>query len=483
MKALFSGTILFCKFWGFQSPPNYQQTVLPGNIPGISGSTIGGMNVGINNYISEEKIKAAVKAVQHMTSIEVQRKKLIEDKDLSFIISLYDDEEICQIVDCEIMKNLQFIPRPSSLTNNYDDYSFRFRNYIYEFLYEGKDASYTLKKIDDIVKIYNISFNLLDSKEGFIILILTMILTVIIITSLAFLFIEKYKRYFNFFKIDCWMIIIMGFIINLSNIFTYYGKVIVLKCQLRIILNNFGFSFITIPILYKLIANFYVKYKVFVWIEINKYKFFLIFSLFDFLTSALTFIPTHDIKTINIKDGNNFQLCSINPFGKMLLLFICIEKIFIILMIFLMIFLEWNIVKMKRDIKIITSAFNINYLTVIMLIILKFININNYKIYFIMYSTIVLIFVFSFYFFIYGMRIIHLFFKKDNGSKKNHNITSISKNNESVNYETSNKTRSINHKFLQYHYFTGEEDIYRETVNPSSNTMPSFALSNADTPI
>jgi len=44
--------ILFIKLWGILSAPeNFVQTILPGNIEGISGSSVGGSNLGKYIYI------------------------------------------------------------------------------------------------------------------------------------------------------------------------------------------------------------------------------------------------------------------------------------------------------------------------------------------------------------------------------------------------------------------------------------------------
>ena len=126
------------------------------------------------------------------------------------------------------------------------------------------------------------------------------------------------------------------------------------------------------------------------WTEKKKYKFFLIFTLFDIIMSGLTFIRIYDIKTTEINESKNFQLCNIN--------------------IYLLIFLEWNVVRFSKGIKTIISSIYINCLVTIILIIFNTLEINNYKTRFIINTTIILLSVFSYYFFIYGIRI--LFIKK-----------------------------------------------------------------------
>ncbi|OUM60612.1 hypothetical protein PIROE2DRAFT_63037 [Piromyces sp. E2] len=105
---------------------------MPGGTEGISGSCLGGFNVGIQNNLNESKLKAALKAVEYMTSEEVQKEIVSEYNILSGIASVYDDEKVCSKVDCEIYKNLQPIARPTLDTDNYDEYSVEIRQYAYD---------------------------------------------------------------------------------------------------------------------------------------------------------------------------------------------------------------------------------------------------------------------------------------------------------------------------------------------------------------
>jgi len=422
--------------------------------------------LGINKNISEERKKASAIAIQYITSQECQRKYVIENFQPTLLMTLYDDEEVCKRVNCELLKKMQFISRPSSIYKDYDEYSSRFRNYIYDFFLEGKDAAYTLEKIDDIVKIYNMSYDSSSSKEGFIMMIITIVLFVIMTLSLVFLFIKKFKSSFEFFSIELWIIIFIGFYLNLSSIFTHYGNVTTTKCQIQVILNNFGFTFLFVPILYRLFTNFHDKNKFIMWIEKRKHLFILIFIFFDILMSGLTFNPMYDIKTIEINEGKNFQICSIRNYGKVIMSIIFSEKIIIIFMILLLIFLEWNVVRFSRDIKAITSLIYINCLIAIILVIFNGLDIKNYKTQFMLNTTVILLSVFSSYFFLYVIRII-LMKKKDEPKLKLLKPVIVSSSNATENgtvsckskYEKSiDKSGYLFGKILKHHYYTGEED-------------------------
>ncbi len=74
--SLFNEKILFAKFWnlGDAMDSSYFKAPLPGNHEGISASTFTGQYLGINKYISEEKVDAAAIALQFLASKESQKK-------------------------------------------------------------------------------------------------------------------------------------------------------------------------------------------------------------------------------------------------------------------------------------------------------------------------------------------------------------------------------------------------------------------------
>ncbi|ORX60797.1 periplasmic binding protein-like II [Piromyces finnis] len=484
LGAIYSGNALFLKYWYIGTVhSSFKRSIIPGRNKGVSASTVGGTNIGINGYISEEKKKAALEALEYMTSLEGQRKYMHESTEFSALTELYDDEIVCKKYDCNILKKIQLIPRPSSVAKNYDEYSTQIRNYLYDFLYNGADASKTLEAMNDIVKIYNISIYPSESKEGFTILLVTIGAIVLILLSSVFFFIKKFKSHFSFFSIDSWVIFFLSFIVIISSIFTEYGEVTENKCQIRMILNTFGCSFLYIPILYKLITTFPEKNRFFNWIENSKFSFYLIFTLIDIFLCGLTFISTHNIIDINVKEGKKYRLCEANSFGTVLLSLIFAEKIIIGILIAFMLFLEWNIIKINREIKLITCTFYVNILSGIVLIIMKYMDLNNYKAHFLIYTIINLVYVLSCYFFMYGVRIFDVIIKKKEPKLKfikqagtvNSTLTERSKNSSTINYDTNSKFGSMTLKVLQYHYFTGEE-----TKTTDDFSVPSMSFTNGE---
>ncbi|OUM62603.1 hypothetical protein PIROE2DRAFT_11088, partial [Piromyces sp. E2] len=196
IKRLLQGKDLFLKFWIIPNVhSSYQRILLLGGKEGVSGSAIGGFNVAINHYISDSRKILSIKALKFMTSMEIQKKLLIETNTLSAIDSLYEDREVCSAVNCSLVKNIQ------SFYHNYDEYyDNKFKKYIQEFIYGNKTANETLEQIRNINKIYYISISPNISMLGFVVFMTIVVLSLLMLFSLSFLFIEKFKLYFEFLK-------------------------------------------------------------------------------------------------------------------------------------------------------------------------------------------------------------------------------------------------------------------------------------------
>ncbi|OUM66671.1 hypothetical protein PIROE2DRAFT_6093, partial [Piromyces sp. E2] len=242
----------------------WKKTVLVGNNEGVSGSSVGLFNIGINKHISERRKKIAADIIKFATSKEIQKKYvLMKHKIFSGINSLYDDEEVCKIFDCQIAKNIQPIGRPSSISDNYNKYSLKFRNYLEKFLYGSEDTSITLQKFIDITKVYTISRNPNESLEE-------------------------------------------------------YEVVTSLKCELRLICLSLGYTLIYTPILYQLIKNLPISHKFILWSKNNKLLFFIISIMYDvFLNISFTLYTPFNPELMIINDGKNFYTCKLqNNHGK-----------------------------------------------------------------------------------------------------------------------------------------------------------------------
>ncbi|OUM66375.1 hypothetical protein PIROE2DRAFT_20175 [Piromyces sp. E2] len=159
-----TGQALFNKFIYLRKEvvnPDYKITIMPGYKKGISGSTVGGYNIGINKYLDSNKKDAAVKVVTFMTSKEAQRDIVVNNfKILSGISSLYEEgEEICNENKdlCEYYKKIQPVNRPISKVEDYTRYSEKLRSIVYKYLYGNEQPEIVLKELDDVTRFYYLS--------------------------------------------------------------------------------------------------------------------------------------------------------------------------------------------------------------------------------------------------------------------------------------------------------------------------------------
>ncbi|OUM68258.1 hypothetical protein PIROE2DRAFT_4141, partial [Piromyces sp. E2] len=253
-----TGNFLFQKFW-YVPWLKYNFTILPGYKKGISGSALGGYNIGINKNINTSRKKAAAVVLDFIISVQMQKNLIGKYKFLTAISSLYDDEDVCNNIDCNSLKKIQFIVRPTSNSSDYSDYSKRFRNAAYKYVFDNKNLYEVIDEMEHLTKPYIINLNPKKNIIGFINSILIFICSIIMIYSLKYLFIDKYRSNFEFLPKDFWIIFVLGAFIIMNTFFVDIGKITVTKCKLKIILLNLGFDLNLVPILYKLLINFPIE--------------------------------------------------------------------------------------------------------------------------------------------------------------------------------------------------------------------------------
>jgi len=284
-----------------------------------------------------------------------------------------------------------------------------------------------------------------DTYIGFIYTIMIIGFIIFMLFSLIFLFIEKFKYYYTFLPEDFWILTIIGIIIILSTIYIETGKRNLKKCYLNLIFLFHGFSLTKIPIFYKLICNFPEENKIREWISEHKYIFLFIFIFIDITLLILLIIPSYKIKKIEISDGENFEICNIeNKISISIIAINLLIKILILLAILILIYIEWNREDSYYDIRFIVSAIYTDFLIIIISFIIFFLNIENYKISYILYSSLCLLYSLCNYICIYGIRIMLAIMKKDNDRSlfikkvNQYFINSSIKNSKTYNTESDN---------------------------------------------
>jgi len=472
---LFGGEIdyLFIRYFYVPHDPSFKATALPGRREGVSGSYVKSTNLSISKYISDERIEAALEFLKFIALKETQVTYNIKNSFYSAMTELYDEEDICNIIECNVIKDAYPFSMKDNDVNLFgsDSYNKKYSNYFFDFLYKDQPLNEVIKKIDDIIKIYKFLLTTEDSNAGLIIFIVFLVLATCIVLSLPFVFIKKFERKFKFLSKDLWIITTLGSLILMCSLLTLYGDVNNTKCHLKIVLINVGFVLSVCPSLHRLITNFPEKNKISSWFEKNKYISILIIMIFTATLNGIFVISSYSIQDLKTSNGLNFNKCYMkNMFGNIMYYFIQIYDIFMILISLFLIFLEWSLQETSLDVRYLATAFFMDILSIILLIIIDKIQLD-YIIYNVLLAVIIMFFSLSNHLFVYFIRIISIsgndndsrkiLGKVDNSSSKK--VSFSATNNSSRIAETittnssttaSNKSSSINgitKKIMDYH--------------------------------
>jgi len=408
---IFDGKALFVKFYyipGFMyegSP--YVISTMPGIKKGISGAIQVGYNFGIIGNIDKKKLQPAIEAIKFMTSRDIQKELALKELIVSGITSLYEEDDVCSnIKSCDFYKNAQMIMKPDNVFRA-DDFNEKYTSYFYDFLYRDAPASVVLKKMEDLTKVYDFSLNTKDSSMGLIIFNVYLCLLIIILASIVLIFIKKFKNDYQFLTKPFWIILVIGIIMILSTGFTKLGKVKAYKCHLNILLLSLGFTFIYAPILYKLIITFpddVNKYSV--WVNNNKYLFFSILVAIDIFLNGLIIIKPYNVKINFIDEGENYKECDKSHVLTKLIIYILFGyKVLSSLAMLLLCFIEWNIIKIRIDIRLIVTSLYLNIMTLLILFLFNSFKINNYLLYSMIQEALIFIISLSNFIILYVIRI------------------------------------------------------------------------------
>ncbi|ORX46944.1 periplasmic binding protein-like II [Piromyces finnis] len=480
IEKLMSGRSIFLKYWNTMETKKYKQYRLPGGKPGISGSCVGGSNIGINLFSSDERKIGAALFIEFLTSKETQKELIISYGMSSGIMDLYNDKEVCEATNCELVKSIQYTNRPNK---DYDAYAAFFRMHAFEYLYGNKTASQVLHEINDYSKIYKISLDE-DDNSSLALLFIGILsgLMMIFSSSLVLLYIKKFKNYYNFLSKDFWFISILGLCLILGAGFLEYGDISKFKCQFKWIMVTFGITLNLIPILHKLLVCFPEENKYSTWIKNNRYIFLFTFILIELILDGLSFIKPYEVNFVfNINNGDvNFEICSLNEtFGKFVHILFILYKVLIFLVFLLLIFIEWSIKKIHYEIRTLCGVIYLDLLDTVFLIITESLNIKNYTVSFLLNEIIYITFSLSNYGLIYGYRLFLYYTQKNNeedliNSLKMFNDSSVSNRNSTMQLDDSkSKKSSISHftkKIIEYHKTTNINE-YIQTISTIDSSV------------
>jgi len=417
-ERLMNGNAIFINYWYIMEPLlsrlPYNISVLPGLKEGISGSMIKGINIGIKKNISKEKLDASLQIYKYIVSKESQKKTFELGTSLTGITELLEDEELCKKAPCDLIKSTQFTGEPKYITDGPDDYSRKFKNSIYQFLYENKSIENTLKQINDITKSYTISLSTEYSSIGLIAFIVLSAITVLMLASLSFIYSKSISRFYYFLPNKFWILTVFGSIIFLWVPITNYGPFKPVKCFLRILLMSIGFTLSVCPTFYKLIFQFPEENNITLWVVKNKYTFMLLNILIDLIFCSTSLLSSYNSKIVMNEEGERFEKCQYGSLISIILLFV--YKFLIVIVMLFLIFVEWNNPDTLYDVKFTICALYIDILTAISIIIFNILELKNYETFFEVNLINSLLFSVSNYLLLYGSRLILKFIISDEPS-------------------------------------------------------------------
>jgi len=403
---------LFLRYYYFGHVPLYKASALPGRKEGVSGTYVKTTNLSINKYIEEPRIKAAIEFLKFASLKETQKKYIINNFMYSAMTELYDDEEVCSVLECDVVKDAY----PLSMKNNdvdfygNDNYSKKYEKLLLKYLYKDEPMSEILKTIEDITKIYKFSLKTDDSNAGLIMFIIFIICFALIILSIIFIFIKKFEKKYIFLSKELWIITTLGSLILMSSIVTLYEDVSNTKCHLRIALINVGFVLSVCPSLCKLITNFPARNKISLWFENNKYLFIIIIMIFTLSLNGILAISSYQALDLKTADERNFRKCYMDSmFGNIMYYVVQSYDILVIVILLLLIYMEWNLKKTSLDVNLLATALFMDTLSIILLNVQNNITFKDDVVYNVSLASIILFFSISNHIFIYIIRILPIF--------------------------------------------------------------------------
>ncbi|ORX82029.1 periplasmic binding protein-like II [Anaeromyces robustus] len=476
-ELFYNGKAIFLKLYYMEHIPIYTSSAIPGWNDKVSGDIAGGTNIGICSYINEIQRNSSLIALKFMTSKKIQTEYIAKRNLISGISSIYLDEDLCKQINCDIVRySTPFSGIPYTLTEySTEKYLAKFRKYVLNYLYNEEDVSTTIKKLDDLSKIYYYTLSTKYCNSGLTMFCVFVLFTSIMIFSLIFLFIKKYESHFQFLPKDFFIISVIGSFIIMCSVLTLYGKPTIIKCHLTVACLTFGFALSVVPPLYKFSINFPKKNKISNWIENHRYIFLSMFLPIYILINALLTVEPFTLFTTVINEGENYQKCiGYTQFIMTLLMLIPVVDSIILIILSILIFIEWSIKETHSDTRWIFALVLMDFLDLAIFFSINYIEIKNYVAYYNIMICIYFSLSMSNYIFVYGIRILKLLIRNDNEkefksimkefqennelfcmstakSDDDNTATFNTHNNSNINLKQDSNT-NLNNKLLSYHY-------------------------------
>ncbi|ORX79048.1 periplasmic binding protein-like II [Anaeromyces robustus] len=300
------------------------------------------------------------------------------DPDLVAYNGLFNDSEqgLCSIYEfiysCRESYDSPF-PEINSET------SIKALNLIKKLKNEISSVEKTLDQLELLTKVHYISITSIDSAGiiGLLFFEFITLLIVFMLSSLAALYLKRFKLYFKYLSNDFWIITILGLVLILSSCYTFFGPLTKFKCNFHLTLVIVGFTLNLAPILHKFIASCPEKNKMLKWISHHKYI-FLMFYLFIDIFICISFYNNNNLETIIINEKPIFKKCALNNgYNTSVMVFILAFFFVHILIMILFSFIEWRQRLIIYDVQLYVYTFYA--ICILMLVIISYISFYGYR--------------------------------------------------------------------------------------------------------
>eukprot|EP00833_Pecoramyces_ruminatium_P007907 jgi/Orpsp1_1/1181939/evm.model.c7180000079204.1 len=388
---------------------NYTLSNLPGNIEGISGSCIGGYNIGINKYITEEKKEKAARVLEYISSMEFQQNIIMKSGFQSALGDIFEYDSICQEFEqCRNFKTIQAIVRPTKDTDDYTLYSQKYRNYLLKYLFNDEDLKECLQNIEYLTIV---SYEEDSSGINKFFMILVGATDLIMIYCYLLAFTKKHRYKFRLLNRFYWFVYMIGEIIIIGYGFTCMGKLTDFKCQIKAVIFSIGFTLSNTVLLIRILINFPESDRRFVrFCEKHFFLCVLISLVIDVLLNILVLREPYGA-TVIINDNIMLYKCKMyTTFGIVALLLLYSYKVLILIFIAILIFIEWNMIEFRYDIHYATSILFLSFFAFFLFGMFQYVNFKGYKERFIIPSLVIYFYGVS----CFGIYFVTRFFSKYN---------------------------------------------------------------------
>ncbi|ORX43386.1 periplasmic binding protein-like II [Piromyces finnis] len=478
-----SGNVIFSNYWNTFTNNNniFYKSLLPGKEEGINSSYLKSLNIGIFNDISEDNLNASVTVLKYFMSEYIQKDIIAKKFQLySPLKTIYDDDLICSILDCNIKKEINTIQKSDIINEMYDYFSFKFPQIFSEFLFNEKSTKTTkqiLIDINNISKIYYFSYH---STLGLFFFILILFIFYLVLASDILLFIPRFKKYFQFLSLDLWIVYSLGSLFYLTSLVGNFGETTKKGCLFSHVAMIFGSCMFFIPLLYKLIINFPKNNKISRWVENHKVFYILIILSVQIVTNiAMIIISPFEKLNIILENDKNFSVClNSHPIGSNIANFQVIFNLWLYIFTCIFIFFEWNIKKSYHDIRALAIIMCIDGISQFLLTTVNFIPINSFDLHYSLQIIINLIYILMNHIYMFIVRIFLEKLKNKKAAEEEKMIKYLLDSNKNDVYNPDEETKIINTSYSNKGVSTikSEYSVNGSIYSRSSNQLKILSI-------